>query len=267
MRLPALRSTRDAFAYETALKRVGDLGLRAALFRGACLVAISVVLTASGVRGLPWVVLAVATVGTYLSISSNYHQGDLTRESSSPREPIARWSLKVTLGGKGRLVPDVPGSIEAISYIPLASIGPWLMTAASGETRVLVLAFALAWIGSALHAVFVDPPFYNPDLTRGGSRPWVQALDNARRWLVGPLAASIALAVCAALPPWPVSLMPYAVALCIALGAVQLRIRETDRILTAARSVSAERERGARRVMGQECTTCSATTSSCSRVE
>lgn len=188
----------------------------------------------------------VAALGGYLSATSNYYQANHPRV---PREPIAKWSLKLTVDGSGKMVPDVPGLLEFVSYAPVVCVGPWFMANSSGPARLVCLAAAVAWVGSCLNAVFVDPAFYNP---QAPDKPWQRGLaavgDHARSAVLGPVAASIALAV--VLPaPWTPDEKQLAAAVCCALFAVQLRIRETDRLLLVGAETSREREIDARRVM------------------
>jgi hypothetical protein len=239
---------RGAFAFDVASRRVGDLGFRAALFRIACLVVMGAALAyADGPlwAGLP---LSLAAVGCYLSATTNYYQNE---GRTVPREPVARWALRLTLDRSGKMSPDIPGLIEFVSYVPLAGVGPWMMADASAGPRLVALAAALAWVGSCLNAIFVDPAFYNPARS---AEPWQRLLaaigDRCRTTILCPVAAAISLLV--VLPaPWTDWERLLAGALCLSLAAVQLKIRECDRILAVSAFTSESREIGSRHVMAE----------------
>lgn len=226
-------SVRTDFSYEVSVLRVGDLGLRAALFR---LGALAVLATFALAGSAPWfasIPIAVALIGTYLSAATNYYSihGD-----RNPRDPLTNFAFDLTLSGSGRMKPDVPGTLEFISYIPLAIIGPYLMSDSNGVFRLTVLAGALAWVGSCLVAVFVDPAFYNPH-----SQAW-RSVDWARQKLLGIVVFVIAVVV--VLPaPWSPSERAVAFGLCLILaGGVQVRVRDTDRLLAQSAIASMTRE-------------------------
>ena len=226
-------SVRTDFSYEVSMLRVGDLGLRAALFR---LGALAVLVIFAVVGRAPWLAslpIAVALIGTYLSAATNYSR---IHDDRNPRDPLTNWAFDLTLSGSGRMKPDVPGTLESISYIPLGIIGPYLMHDSDPVFRLTVLAAALAWVGSCVVAVFVDPAFYSPH-----SHAW-RFVDWARRYLLGVVVLAIAVAV--VLPAhWSSSERTLAFGLCLVLaGAVQLRVRETDRLLAQAATTSTTRE-------------------------
>lgn len=226
---------RGEFGHLATIRRVGDLGLRAALFRAVCLVVVSCAAYVGGAGPVAWVVLAVAGVGTYLSVSTNYFLGQTER---FPWEPLARWSQQVTERNLGKMRPDVPGLLEAASYVPLVALGAHLVDEAHPLARLVAVAAALAWVGSCVLAVFLDPSFYNPQ------PDGMEIMDRVRA-VAGPVAAVLALLV---VSPWTWDgddgLL--AAALCVSLAALQLRIRDTDRLIAAAASVGELEERKGR---------------------
>lgn len=243
-------SVRDAFAYEASLRRVSDLGLRAALFRGACLI---VVVVAIAVGDGPWYAylpVLLAGFGCYLSATSNYYQG--TQDEKVPKEPLARWSLDFTIRGLGQMSPDVPGITESLSYIPLAAVGPWLMHDSADGPRLLALAASLAWVASCVNAIFADPAFYNPYTPDHAWQARLALLGDAgRRTVLGPVCTGIGLAL--VLPAsWSPDARLLAGALCVALGGVQLRLREVDRVLSTGSDAALNTVLSSRRTFGRD---------------
>lgn len=226
---------RGEFGHLATIRRVGDLGLRAAVFRGVCLLVVAGAALAGGAGIVAWVALAVAGTGTYLSVSTNYY---LLQTERFPREPLARWSQQITERNLGKMRPDVPGLLEAASYVPLVALSAHLIDDSHPLARLVAVAASLAWVASCVLAVFLDPSFYNP-LAEG-----MEFMDRVRS-VAGPIAAALALLVVAPWT-WDTDHGTVAAALCLALAAVQLRIRDTDRLVQAAAGVGELEERRGR---------------------
>ncbi|GAA4365783.1 hypothetical protein GCM10023146_08120 [Nocardioides caricicola] len=227
-------SQRSEFAYNTAIERVGDLGLRAALFRHTLLIVIAacLVVAADGGSGplpwLPWVFVAIAALGAYVSMTTNWFQ----MTEVEPTNRVARLALEVTRSGRGEMLPaDIAGWIEFASYWTLAVIGPYLLVDAAPAVRLVVLGSAMAYVASCLVAILTDPAFYNPH--SGWSSPAAHravVLADSGRAIGGPVAALIAYLVCVPFASWPGDTELIATVLCAGLAGIQLRIREVDRI-------------------------------------
>lgn len=232
------RGHRSNLAFAVGMRRVGDYGLRAARTR---LFLVGSILVAVAVFDPGWaalIIATVATVATYLSTSDNYY----TRHKGEPKEPLARLSHRVNLITLGRNRPNVPGIFEALMYIPLACIGPWLIPAAPTAVQVICFAAALGYVASCVCAVFTDPAFYNPE-----SEPPV--IEDIIRMLAGPITA-IAAAVIALTSPLDAQTRLISLGFCAALCLIQLRIAETDRTLNLAREwANDEQMRGRRTVV------------------
>lgn len=231
---------RTAFAYDVAMMRVGDMGLRAARFRVSMLCITGACVVAGQASAWAYLIVVFALIGGLLSVASNYWQVDQERH---PTNAVSRWSLRITVTGNGRMLPDVPGTVEALSYLPLASIGPWLMPAEAGVLRLLAFAATLAWVASCVNAVFTDPAFYNPEVD-----PRWRIVDLARQralWLV-----LIAAAALMGVPAnWTDDERWIVAGMCVVFGCVQFRVNETDRGFDQARRVSGEREVAGRHTM------------------
>lgn len=226
---------RGEFGHLATIRRVGDLGLRAAVFRALCLVVVASAAIAGDASPVAWAVLAVAGVGTYLSVSTNFF---LEQTERFAREPLARWSQQITESNLGRMKPDVPGLLEAACYLPLVALGAHLLDEAHPLARLVAVAASLAWVASCVLAVFLDPSFYNPQ------DEGMEFMDRIRS-VAGPIAAGIALLVVSPWT-WEGDQGVLAAALCVSLAAVQLRIRDTDRLVLAAAGVGELEERKGR---------------------
>lgn len=175
---------------------------------------------------LAWVVLILGTTGTYLAITDNVYLRD---SSQAPRQPLARWSLRVAENGRGAMAVNVPGVLEAVAYIPLALLGPWALTSAAAPIRIACLAAAVAWVGSCLTAVFTDAAFYSPYTD-------TPLIDAARPF--APLVAALVGMAFSTPAPWSANERWVAAAVCATLLFVQVRINELDRVLIDASAVS-----------------------------
>lgn len=219
---------RSRIAYQVALQRVGDYGFRAAMTRLGALVVLAVTLGFSSPPWFVWLILAFALFSTYLSVSDNYYTDK--PEDVTPINPIAAKSLAYSNRTLGLNRPNIPGILEAVSYVPLGILGPWLLADQPSAVRLVCVAASLVYVGSCLGAVFGDPAFYNPDVR-------MPTFIEGVRASVGLLSAGIAAAVI--LPaPWSSDARWAALALCAALLAVQIRLRETDRAFVLARAFS-----------------------------
>lgn len=219
---------RSRIAYQVALQRVGDYGFRAAMTRLGALLVIAATLAFNSPPWYVWAIVAFALFSTYLSVSDNFYTDK--PEDVIPIDPIAAKSLEYSNRTLGLNRPNIPGILEGLSYIPLGILGPWLLIDQPPAVRLLCVAASLVYIGSCLGAVFGDPAFYNPDVT-------MPAFIEVVRATVGPLSAAIATAVI--LPaPWSSDARWAALALCVSLASVQIRLRETDRAFVLARAFS-----------------------------
>ncbi|WP_221278877.1 hypothetical protein [Prescottella equi] len=172
-----------------------------------------------------WVIVAFAAFSSYLSASDNYYT---QRDDEVPHEPIAAASLRHNIATLGLNRPNVPGLCEMVCYVPLGLLGPYVLDDAPTVVRLVCVAGALVYIGSCVCAVFLDPAFYNPEITMPIGIEWV-------REFVGPITAAIALAVIATAPTWDGETRTIVALMCLALLTIQVRIRETDRALLLAR--------------------------------
>lgn len=175
---------------------------------------------------IAWVVITVGTIGTYLAITDNVYLRD---SSQTPREPLARWSLRIAENGRGAMAVNVPGVLEATAYIPLVLLGPWALTSPAAPVRITCLAAAVAWVGSCLTAVFTDAAFYSPYTN-------TPLIDAARPF--APLVAAIVGIALTTPAPWIANERWVAAAVCAALLFVQVRINELDHVLIDASEVS-----------------------------
>ncbi|MFC7962820.1 sensor histidine kinase [Rhodococcoides kroppenstedtii] len=226
--MSAQADRRSRLAYQVTIQRVGDYGFRAAVTRLGTLILLALTLIVAGAPWYAWSIVAVALVATYLSASDNYFTD---HRSTTPREPLARVSFAYYEATMGRNRPNVPGLAEMMCYVPLGILGPWLLQGEAVLVRLICVAAALVYIGSCLSAVFVDPAFYNPNIT-------MPKFIERVRSCVGPLAAAIA-AVVMVTGPWPAGESRWiALGMCVAMIGVQLRLRETDRAVILARGFS-----------------------------
>lgn len=218
---PPLTSHQSSLSFAATLRRVADYGRRAARTRLLLLVLAAIVLTRVPAPPVAWATVALAALGSYLSWATN---GAVVAQRP-PLEPLARWSSSITEDGLGRFRPDAPGLLEAVSYVPLACLGPWILRDQAEDVRLVLLALALLWIASCVSAIFLDPAFYRP----GG----VPSYALAGRAVVGPVAGVLACAV-VGWAPWSPDARVLALGMAASLALTQLRIRETDRLLSAA---------------------------------
>lgn len=218
---PATAPHQSRLAFAASLRRVGDYGRRAALTRLLLLAMAAATMVVVSAPWGAWLVIGVAALGSYLSWATN----NTIVTQRPPLEPLARWSSEVTDNGLGRFRPDVSGILEGVSYIPLACLGPWMLSEETTAVRILLLAIAMAWIASCVCAIFLDPAFYRPE-----GVPRYAALG---RRVVGPAAGVLAVLVVAP-APWSVEGRTLALLVASSLALTQLRIRETDRLLTSA---------------------------------
>lgn len=215
--------------YQIAGRRIGEYAFRAALTRLAAVSVMTVGAAAGHARWWCFVIIAIAAVGSALSLSDSFH----TERGTEPAIPVVRALFRVTTAAHGQNKVNPPGVIEALSYAPMVLVGPWLMTSSSELTRLVCLAAALVYVGSCVSIVFVDPAFYNPHVV---FPRWIEAVRAAAGVLSVLIAAPVVLTA-----PWSHSGRWVAAGLCAALITISLRIRETDRLLDLAR-ISADNE-------------------------
>lgn len=218
---PSERANRLGF--NACLRRVGDYGFRAAVTRAVLEIIMAATVLAVDAPRWTLIGIAVAMLGTYLSLSDNY----FTEHGGEPREPLARATFRYAFSGIGKPKPYISGLIEALAYVPLAATGSWGMIGYPAEARLICVACAVGFIASCLGAIFVDAAFYNPEVQWPGYVEFVRAT-------VGFIAAGLAAAVVLT-APWDSRLSWWiAAGLCASLTLAQLRIRETDRAFAAA---------------------------------
>lgn len=237
--LENLPSHRSETAYEVAMNRVGDYGLRAAGTRLLLVAGIAVTVVVFDPDWRAIVIVLAAAVASYTSATDNYY----LRTQTTPWEPLALFSQQVNLRTIGRNRPNVPGILELLVYVPLASVGPYVITEAPDAARVLCFAAALGYIASCVCAVFTDPAFYNPDV----EPPVAEELVRLLAGLITALLATtfVLFAPLDAQARWT------AVGFCAVTLLIQLRIRETDRLMVEADSWAGSQQREGRRAVTQ----------------
>lgn len=234
---PEVRANR--IGYNACLRRVGDFGLRAALTRGGLEIVMMITVVLTGAHWWNLVGIAVAMLGTYLSVSDNYY----TDHDGEPREPLARSTYRYAITGIGQNKPYISGIVEAVAYLPLMAVGPWGMIGQPDAARLLCVACAVGFVASCMGAIFVDAAFYNPAVR-------FPVFVELVRATVGFIAAAVsALVVLTA--PWAGLSWWIAAGLCASLVLVQLRIRETDRAFAAARGFADNEQINGRQAITQ----------------
>lgn len=222
---------REAFAYDVSLLRLGDYGWRGALTRVVPLALTTGALVAAGEADLlAWLLLAVPSLGVYLSATSARYQ--LT--GHLPEEPLARWSAEVGEGTRGQVGVNPSGVLEGAGAVCLGVLGPWVLQGVGELPRLLVAVAAALWLASLSSAVLLDPAWYNP---RASSPRALEVL----RALGGPVCA-VAFAAVTLPAPWSTEGRLLVLTLSGLLLLVQLRVRETDRLLGEGRLVRDQAE-------------------------
>lgn len=154
-------------------------------------------------------------------------------ETTDASVPGVRWAQIVTRAAAGTAKWNAPGTLEFFSAISIVWVGTWAMAGAPPVWRLLAVAAAVGYCWNFLSAVLLDPFFYNPMETPS------LAVDLSRS-IAGVLAAVYGVTVTAT-APWPSDFLPVAIGCVGVIVILQLRIRETDRLLVFAERESDKR--------------------------
>jgi len=210
---------RSDFAFDVAAARSADYHYRAGLTRAGALMMILAVMVVGGAAWWAWLVAVVAAAGVWQGVWLSRHIMVGTR----PRDPLVRWAWQSALDRHGHHKNNVAGKIDLVASAGLGLIGPFAMPAQSSGPRLAAFAAAGLFVNSAVLGAFVDPAFYNP---REDAPRWMEQV----RAVAGPTLAGIAVLI-AAVADWPPTAWPTLLVICVLPLLVQVRVRETDRLM------------------------------------
>lgn len=226
---------RTAFAYDVINARCPDYNLRAADVRFCWLALLSAAVIIGGGAWWSWIPIINGVIAGVLARRISQHDMEMT----DARAPGVRWAQNVTRAAAGTSKWNVPGALEFFSAISIVWVGPWAMADASPTWRLVAVAAAVGYCWNFLSGVLLDPFFYNP-------RETSSTVVELSRSIAGVLAAVYGVTVTAT-APWPAGFLPVATGCVAVIVSLQLRIRETDRLL-----VFAERESGKRAAQSRQ---------------
>lgn len=229
---------RTAFAYDVINARCPDFNIRAADARFGWLALLTAALIVGGGAWWSWIPIAIGVIAGVLARRISQHDMGVT----AARAPVVRWAQNVTRASAGTAKWNVPGTLEFFAAISIVWVGPWAMADASPTWRLLAVAAAIGYCWNFLSGVLLDPFFYNPT---EASSPAVEL----SRSIAGVLAAVYGVTVTAT-APWSAGFLPVATGCVATIVILQLRIRETDRLL-----MFAERESGKRAAQSRQAIT------------
>jgi len=204
-------------------QRLADYTRRASTLRAVAVVVAGAALAGGG--GSPiwaWVLVVLPAIGVYLAW---YGAVSLLRDRL-PVDPFAAWATRIGDETEGKLAVNVSGVAEALGGVTLLALGPWAMSGKPEHWRLVALAAAAAFATSWLCAVFLDVAWYNPDET---FPHWLESLRD-----LASLGGALIIAGIALPAPWTPNARWIVIAICVAVAAVQMRIRETDRLMRLA---------------------------------
>lgn len=238
----AERSRRDRFAYWVTEQRLAGWTVRAVVTRAALALAALAAVTGSALTGQTppwwaWLVAVVPFAGAYLAGRAAYY----AMTGRLPREPLARWACTVAEETQGAMKINVSGISEAAGAVCLAVLGPWVLSGARVEYRLVVVIAAAGWLASFGSAIMVDPAWYNPGVSSWPPLEYVRAASG----MIG----SIALAAVVLPAPWSAHARLAAAVICAAVAAIQVRINETDRTLRLGSVYAGQRDMDGRRAV------------------
>ena len=210
---------RSSFAFDVAAAGSADRNLRAGLVRGGALLLIIGCVVSGAAAWWAWVAITFAAVGVWQGVWLCRH----VIAGTEPRDPLVRWAWRSALERYGDHRNNVAGKIEGTASVALGLVGPFAVPAGLLGHRVVTFAAASVFVSSATLGAFVDPAFYNP---REQAPRWMEYA----RAIVGPLLAGIAALITAA-AVWPASAWPAVALICALPLVVQVRLRETDRLM------------------------------------
>jgi hypothetical protein len=210
---------RSNFAFDVAAARSADYHYRAGLTRAGALLLILFSMAAGAATWWAWVAVTLAAVGVWQGVWLARH----VLSGTEPRDPLVRWAWRSALDQHGRHKNNVAGRIDSIASVGLSLIGPFAMSTERLVPRLVAFAAAGLFVSSAVSGAFLDPAFYNPH-------------EDAPRWMervraiAGPLLAGFGalIAVCA---DWPPAATPTLLLICASPLLVQVRVRESDRLM------------------------------------
>lgn len=234
------RAHENATAYLIAARSGGERWIRSALFRAVCLAAYAAAAALSG-ESL-WALLAVVmpALGVYCALADALYVVRGTRF----RDPLARLAIRNSERTFGERVPNVSGLLEGFGLLSLFAG----LYAFNGDALWVLLAqaAAAAFLGSIAANILLDPSYYNPGLNLDGA---AQRSLDLLRLLGGPVCALLTAGVAT----WAVApdLRAISLAISASLLAVDLRIREVDRVAAAAHDAALDRELLGRKEVAQ----------------
>ena len=179
------RRRRNRIAYLALLRRSGDYSMRAWAARSLAVAVVAISSLPSSRNLLAAMLCLLPAASCYLLWANEWH----LRNGTKPRFWPSVIYLREMRRTNGLPQLSLGSYLEVPGALMLIAIPSWVATDVSLWSRLLMLAAATLFLVSAALSIYNDHAWFNP----AESRP--PAWHEVSRWLAGPIATALALAI------------------------------------------------------------------------